>query len=404
MSNINFSSLSVELTKKLSKKEKKEEGIFFTPPSTVLDTLDLISPYISDTSRILEPSCGSGEYVTALTGFSSDITAIEKNRIIYESISNSSLNMENVTFLNEDFLKFTTDRPYDLIIGNPPYFVMKKKDVAKKYYPYFSGRPNIFVLFIIHSLQLLTDKGILSFILPKSFLNCVYYNNTRQYINDTCRILHVIENRDVYLDTQQETIILIIQKSKKKRVRVMNTKFTLDTNVNLVFGSPRVISNIKKLYENSRSLHELGFQVNVGTVVWNQCKDILTDDNTKTRLIYSSDIINKQLGMKNYTSPTKKNYICKAGSRELVLVVNRGYGVGTYKFEYCLIESEVDYLIENHLIVIRHIEPIEKEQLREMYGSIITSLGNKRTQKFIELYFGNNAINTTEMTHILPIY
>ena len=158
---------------------------------------------------------------------------------------------------------------------------MKKKDVAKKYYPYFSGRPNIFVLFIIHSLQLLTDKGILSFILPKSFLNCVYYNKTRQYINDTCRILHVIENRDVYLDTHQETIILIIQKSKKKKDRVMNTKFTLNTNVNLVFGSPRVISNIKRLYENSRSLHELGFQVNVGTVVWNQCKDILTDDKPK---------------------------------------------------------------------------------------------------------------------------
>jgi hypothetical protein len=32
------------------------------------------------------------------------------------------------------------------------------------------------------------------------------------------------------------------------------------------------------------------------------------------------------------------------------------------------------------------------------------SLENEKTIQFIKLYFGNNAINTTELNHILPIY
>ena len=108
------------------------------------------------------------------------ITAIEKNEKIYNAIKD--FENEQVKIIHADFIQFTTIDKYDLIIGNPPYFVMKKQDVHSSYYPYFDGRPNIFVLFIIKSLSLLNEDGILSFILPKSFLNCLYYNKTRSYI------------------------------------------------------------------------------------------------------------------------------------------------------------------------------------------------------------------------------
>ena len=39
-----------------------------------------------------------------------------------------------------------------------------------------------------------------------------------------------------------------------------------------------------------------------------------------------------------------------------------------------------------------------------MYEKVIKSLKDERTQEFIKLYFGNNAINTTELNYILPIY
>jgi len=47
---------------------------------------------------------------------------------------------------------------------------------------------------------------------------------------------------------------------------------------------------------------------------------------------------------------------------------------------------------------------IKKDELIKMYDKVIKSLNDKRTQEFINLYFGNNAINTTELNYVLPIY
>ena len=71
-------------------------------------------------------------------------------------------------------MTYNTDEKFNIIIGNPPYFVMKKSNVESKYNSYFSGRPNIFVLFIIKSLELLENNGILAFVPQQRFLNCLY--------------------------------------------------------------------------------------------------------------------------------------------------------------------------------------------------------------------------------------
>ena len=42
-------------------------------------------------------------------------------------------------------------KEYDVILGNPPFFVLKKQEVDEVYYPFFDCRPNIFLLFIIKS-------------------------------------------------------------------------------------------------------------------------------------------------------------------------------------------------------------------------------------------------------------
>lgn len=114
--------------------------------------------------------------------------------------------------IKQDYLNYSPSGKFDLIIGNPPFYVMKKDMVDEVYYPYFVGRPNIFILFIIKSLELLNDNGILSFILPKNFLNCLYYDKTRKFICDNFQILHIIECHDKFLETQQETIMFIVRK------------------------------------------------------------------------------------------------------------------------------------------------------------------------------------------------
>lgn len=47
---------------------------------------------------------------------------------------------------------------------------------------------------------------------------------------------------------------------------------------------------------------------------------------------------------------------------------------------------------------------MKNNELIQIYKKIINSLNNKKTLEFIRLYFGNNAINTTELNYILPFY
>ena len=396
----NFSKLSYLLTNTIDKKIKKKDGIYFTPPKTINYNFNILEPFIKNVKTALEPSCGSCEYLQILNKKNPDIkiTGIELNKQIFDSIH--SMESKNVKLYNADFLTFNFKIKYDLIFGNPPFYVLKKKEVSPEYYKYFDGRPNIFILFIIKSLSLLNDNGILSFVLPKNFLNCLYYNNTRKYICDNFEILSIHECNDTYIETQQETIILNIRKSDNKS---KNNEFIL-SNKYIIFSTPENILKINSLYDKSTTLYNMGFKVIVGNVVWNQCKKELTDDNTKTLLIYSSDIEGQTLKIKKYSNVDKKNYINKEGQQGPILVINRGYGVGNYTFNYCLINEDFDYLIENHLICIKYTKEITNTKLIKEYKKIIKSFDNKKTKDFIELYFGNNAINTTELCEILPIY
>ena len=412
---LNYSELSKTITTNLTKKEKKDDGIYFTPPSCIHKNLELLKPYFDNIKTILEPACGSCEYINGLCQYNKntkkekkekktkkeknlEITGIEFNKKIYDSIQ--AFKSKSVNLLNQDFLTYKTDKKYDLIIGNPPYYVMKKKEVDKEYYPYFDGRPNIFILFIIKSFKFLANDGLLSFILPKNFTNCLCYDKTRKYINNNFQIIDIVDCNNKFIETSQATIIFIV----KKQQNIDNSAFILDVNDYTIIGNKINISKLKTLYTSATNLNKLGFNVSVGTVVWNQHKDILTVDATKTRLIYSSDIKDNKLVMTTYSNEAKKNYIDKDATNQVMLVVNRGYGVGNYKFNYCLIDVDFKYLVENHLICIKYDKPTEKKALLEMFARIIESLEDARTADFINTYFGNNAINTTELNCILPIY
>jgi len=402
-----FTYLSKCITQGFTQEEKKKDGIFFTPPSIIQTMTERIQNIPDFNVRtVLEPSCGSCEIIQHLHQNYENIhiTGIEKNTRIYEQIEDKFDENLGVSLLHRDFLQWDIMNEYkfDLIIGNPPYFVVKKGDVDESFYDLIEGRPNIFVLFLIHALQKLNDNGVLAFVLPHNFTNCVYYSKIRKHIYENFAILDIIDCMDdTFVDTKQDTLIFILQKKQDKSD---NIKFSLSVNNDIIFNTPSKIHLITDLYKDSVSLYSIGAEVSVGTVVWNQCKDILTDDDTQTRLIYSGDIKTNTLELGNYKDPSKKNYIMKDGHTGPMLLLNRGYGKGKYTFSYCLVDMDTPYLIENHVIAIRIRGALSKERLMERYNKIIQSFCNDKTKMFVDLYFGNNAINTTELKYILPIY
>ena len=395
-----YSNLTQELTKSIDKATKKRDGIFITPRTIIETMAKSINKYMKNVNTILEPSCGSCEIINYFDAKykSKKIVGIELNNTIYDKIKDLKFN-NDIKLLNMDYLTYNNDEQYDLIIGNPPYFVMPKNKVDKQYYSLFDGRPNIFVIFLIHSLPKLAKNGILCFILPKNFLNCLYYDKLRNLINKNYTILNIHDtSSEKFIDTQQDTMIFTIQNKKPKS----NSKWVMEKQGYTIFNDN--INKLQSYYEGSILLDTMGFHVKVGNVVWNQVKDELTNDSSKTLLVYSGNIKDNKLQIQNFNNEEKKQYINAKGKMGPTLIVNRGYGNGEYKFNYAVINPKQEYLCENHIICIVPKNEMEPNTLMANYEKITNSFENEKTKEFIKYYFANNGINTVELQTVLPIY
>ena len=106
--NINYSNLSISLTKNINSNEKKNFGIYFTPPKTIIKNINILEPYMSKVKNVLEPSCGSCEYILMLNQkYDLNIVGIEYHKDIYEGIKHIQTDNHKIKLYNN----ITTNSP-----------------------------------------------------------------------------------------------------------------------------------------------------------------------------------------------------------------------------------------------------------------------------------------------------
>jgi tRNA1(Val) A37 N6-methylase TrmN6 len=314
--------------------------------------------------------------------YNCEVVGIEYNEKIYNELRKE----HKCSLLNQDFLEYENDDKFDLIIGNPPYFVVENKNEKC-----MTGRGNIFVMFIYKCLtEHLNKDGYLAFVLPTSFYNCKYYEPCRKYIKTNTTVVH-LENVDAkYIDTAQNTMIMIL-----KNTNPTNEDYIVNFSSNLCLNPYH--KEIKELMKNASTLKKLECTVKTGEVVWNQHKEKLTNDEEEGDLvIYSHNIVNNKIVLK-HNEGEKKQYINnykKTPNKCKAIIISRGYG-NKYTFSYAVHEGT--FFGENHVNVI-----IPKDE--QTLNIILKSLEDERTKQFIEYYVGNGALSKTEIETILPIF
>ena len=374
-----FRETSIAFNKSLSKVERSKQGIYFTPKKArdvMFNKLNYLKP-----RKILEPSFGTGEFILDAKRIYPDahICGIEKNEALF-----NSLICPDVELICCDFLDWKGTA--DLIIGNPPYFVLKTKHVA------MTGRPNMYILFLYKCLtEHLDTDGILAFIVPPSLFNCAYYQPMRDYIQKYTTILHLEHfNKPGFYETGQETVLIILQKNK------LNDNYIFNSN-----GTTYISPFYKELYsitQNSTTLYALGLRVKTGNIVWNQVKPKLADEGTL--LIYSSNIKNSELTLNNLGG-IKKQYVTDIKKPVLdgpVILVERGYG-NTYKFNNVLVHMN-NFYAENHINVIYPNTPADSVNLVK----VINSFKDARSIQFIKWFIGNGSVSLTNLEKNMPIF
>lgn len=379
---MSFRDVSVQLTSQLSKEEKQAQGIFFTPKEARDVLFAVLDRFEVTPTSILEPSCGSGEFIEDLYErySTSSIRGLELNPLLAGSIEHE--NIRNIDFMDYE-------GRHDLIIGNPPYFVIEKSEETAKCQV---GRPNIFVQFIYKCVdEHLTEDGVLAFVVPTSLFNCTYYEPLRKYLFENTTILAAEMLPGKYIDTAQKTFALVLRKGKQ------NDDYFVKCN-DCVFLTP-YYSELRELLTGSTTLERSGFEAKTGDVVWNQERDNLSNEGTL--VIYSSNFSTGSMILHNLVEP-KKQYITAFRRPPIsgkTILINRGYGNTTYKLT-TVIADYPSYYAENHVIVIKPKTPEAVENIEKVYRSLC----DQRTKLFIEYFVGKGALSKTELERCLPIW
>lgn len=218
--------------------KKSQSGSYYTPEVIVND---IIKDYAKKDSKILDPCCGTGQFLLAFAdvienpkniyGVDVDEIAVRiarLNVLIKYKNQNFAPNIvcKNTLFEigNYDLFSLNDEniRDFDVIATNPPWGVhFSKSDIdrLKTSFPKITSLES-FSYFLKKSIDLLRDDGTLSFILPESILNVKTHKDIREIILENTHIQKVSYLNRVFKNVFTPVIRLDLKKSKKENNQI----------------------------------------------------------------------------------------------------------------------------------------------------------------------------------------
>jgi adenine-specific DNA-methyltransferase len=223
--------------------DKKLRGGYYTPKDiTTFITKWVIS---KDTTNILEPSCGDGQFISAAIHrllelktdpdkITSKITGIEINpseaRKASKQFTEHSLNPRRAIITGDFFAKckemLTKNATFDGILGNPPFiryqdfpeeYRKPALDLIEKAGLKQNKLMNIWIPFVVGTTLLLRKEGRIGLVLPAELFQVNYAAQVRKYLSDSySKAIIITFRRLVFLDIQQEVILFLGEKDGVK--------------------------------------------------------------------------------------------------------------------------------------------------------------------------------------------
>lgn len=222
--------------------ENKLSGIYYTPEilaNAIVDKIDL-----TNIRSILEPSCGEGVFIRALKNKSSGayITAIDNDEDAIKKAKEKFSENKKLNISYEDFFDFyNSKRKYDLIIGNPPYIRYQflsdnqrnlQAKILTKNGMKSNKLINAWVAFLVACVTMLSDDGLIAFVIPAELLQVAYAEDLRTFLVNKLDFITIVTFKElIFSDVQQETIVLYGKKDiGNGKIRIVEAADANDFN------------------------------------------------------------------------------------------------------------------------------------------------------------------------------
>jgi tRNA1(Val) A37 N6-methylase TrmN6 len=203
--------------------DKAANGLYYTPDHIV----NGIASIVPGNARILDPCCGTGQFLLAFaekTGdpgvlFGTDIDGLAVriariNLMLAFRDFDFEPHVYQSNFLLDDPFADTEHDPFDMIATNPPWglhYTRKEVEHLKEMHPEIDSFES-FSYMLKKSIELLRMRGRLSFILPESILHVNVHSDIRNYILKYAQIERIIRLGRVFKNVFTPVIRLDLTK------------------------------------------------------------------------------------------------------------------------------------------------------------------------------------------------
>ncbi len=114
---------------------------------------------------------------------------------------------------------------FDVVIGNPPYgakFSKEEKKLFLKQYLHQDYQLDSYLLFTERAFGLLLERGVVSFILPNTWLQSVTYIKFRKYLSNSYNWLNILHLNNNVFDAVVDTMVIVFEKPGKRSTKAQS--------------------------------------------------------------------------------------------------------------------------------------------------------------------------------------
>ena len=208
--------------------QKTQLGQVFTPPEVAEFMVNLIIDRLEENSKILDPCIGQNIFLETIHSKNSDLRSISLDGVEIDSdlVDKKTINFfdsDHANLFLGDFFDFCTDELFDFAILNPPY--IRQENIENKSGKFkilgldrnqVSKKSNLFVYFILKSINHLKSSGRLIAIVYDSWLYSDYGSSFRNTLSDLGHVDDIYHfQQDIFPDALVGATVISF--SKKKR-------------------------------------------------------------------------------------------------------------------------------------------------------------------------------------------
>lgn len=366
----------------LANNNRETHSAYYTNDFIIKDIIDLLPEFSDkDEIRIIEPSVGAGNFLpylfakyrnkkVKLTLIDIDKDIIDILSLLYEDKAPSNF---EINFLCADFMSLDLNN-VDLIVGNPPFTRVSKKEI-EKYNLTNQDLRNLAGCFLEKSIKI---AHTVSLIMPKNLLNTPEYSGLRDFIlsKNVHSILDfgekgfkgvLIETINIILSNSEQKKCVFIESKVKNQILNQDKNYIFDKNLPYwviyrnahfdsilnkmdlgvfdVFRDRQITKSILISQKNQSSIRVLRSQNisdNGCEVIDKDNYDCFIDKDVLQKLAVNKFIDNDFV----YLTPNM-TYNCRVMKKEKGYIVNGSVAILIPKYHFQLTEKQLLFFSSN---------------------------------------------------------